>query len=229
MINLVNIALLILWLSSCSLVNHEFNYYDLPGHYYKIKTNDTLSMIAKKYRISVHEIIEVNGIDDAKNLRIGKLLFLPDSGNYIGHKIKTVTSNNPKKPIVSKPSNNKFLFPVNGGKIIHKFSRTSSNPYDGIGIKAPLGSRVIAAQEGQVLFCGNDGTKFGLLIIIEHSNSFITVYTHLNKSLVKEGQIVKAGQSIGLVGKSGGISVAQLHFQIRKNRRPQDPIRYIYR
>jgi murein DD-endopeptidase MepM/ murein hydrolase activator NlpD len=208
---------------------------DLAGKYYKVKPGDTLSEISKNYHISVQEIMEVNGIENERALPIDQTLFLPDTDS-ISKKIATIKlkqipkkipiKTSPKKVSTSKASKF-FIFPVPNGVVIYHYSKQKNKPYDGIGIKAPMGAKVLSALDGRVLFVGDDNTKFGLLVIIEHEEPFITVYTHLDKALVKTGQTIKQGQVIGIVGQSGGVKIPHLHFQIRVNHRPHDPKLYL--
>jgi murein DD-endopeptidase MepM/ murein hydrolase activator NlpD len=223
-------------LGGCKSIGEKPRNSDLAGVYYRIKPKDTLSQIAKKHRVTIDEIKDVNGIDDERALKIGQAIFLPDP-DPIGKKIdklkpKTVAKKGapairpPKKATETKVART-FDFPVPGGTIIHTFSKAKDNPYDGIGIKAPLGSKVVSSQDGNVLFVGDDGTRFGLLVIIEHAEPYITVYTQLDKAIVTAGQKLKKGQQLGMVGKSGGAAIPHLHFQIRVNKRPQDPKAYL--
>lgn len=198
---------------------------DLAGSYHRIKRGDTLAALSRTYRLSPKEIMEINGIDDERSLKIGQALFMPDP-DPIGKKISHLK---PVAKIESPPASplRIFAMPIKGGTIIHNFSKSKDNPYDGIGIKAPLGTKILAAHDGRVLFVGNDGTKFGLIVIIEHQAPYITVYAHLNGAHVKAGQTIKRGEFLGTVGKSGGITVPHLHFQIRVDERPKDPKLYL--
>lgn len=208
---------------------------DLAGTYYRVKPGDTLSEIAKEFRCSTTEIMYINGIEDERALVIGRLIFLPDP-DPISTKIailakkksrvqKVVPKIEPKKK--PAPPQRQFLFPVPGGIIVSRYSDQKKKPYDGLGIKAPHGSPVVASLKGRVLYTGDDGTKFGLIVIIEHPEHFITVYAHLDRAIVSEGNSVAAGKTIGFVGKSGGATTAHLHFQIRLNERPQNPEKYL--
>lgn len=210
---------------------------DLAGKYYRVKPGDTMSVIARKYQVSVEEIMDINGIEHERALRVGQALFLPDPdpiGKTIARlKPKSTPAKKAKKPATpSKKSvvaaNKKiFDFPVPGGTIFQNYSKTKNSPYDGIGIKAPRGAKVVSSLEGRVLFVGDDGTKFGLLVIVEHKEPFITVYTHLDSAPVKAGQTLKRGELLGSVGQSGGVAIPHLHFQVRVDQRPQDPKQYL--
>lgn len=229
------IFFILLSLNGCQSVGERPRDSDLAGVYYRVKPNDTLSEIAKKHRVSVDEIKDVNGIDNDRALTVGQALFLPDS-DPIGKKIAKLRphkvaqkspAKKPSKPTAPEKAARIFDFPVKGGTIIQNFSKAKDNPYDGIAIKATVGTKVLSALDGQVLFVGDDGTRFGLLVIVEHKEPYITVYTQLDTALVTAGQKLKTGQALGTVGKSGGAKMAHLHFQIRVNKRPQDPKHYL--
>ncbi|HND99088.1 MAG TPA: peptidoglycan DD-metalloendopeptidase family protein, partial [Plasticicumulans sp.] len=96
----------------------------------------------------------------------------------------------------------------------------------GIEIGAGLGQTVSAAQGGEVVYSGSGLPGYGRLIIIKHSESMLSAYGFLGKILLNEGDKVRAGQAIGEVGTSSENRPA-LHFEIRQNGRPVDPLRYL--
>jgi len=227
-----NIVLLIFLFifQSCVTVENKPNESELPGKYYRIKEGDTLELLSRKYKISIDEIMETNGLENARALPIGQTIFLPDP-DPIGTKIAKLIRSKENKVVSTvkeRETAAKIMdFPVPGGQVFREFSRDKKNPYDGIGIKAKQGETIIAALRGKVIFVGDDGTKFGLIVIIEHEKNLITVYTHLYKALVKTGQEVQHKTPLGLVGTSGGVSFPRLHFQVRHKQRPKDPRLYL--
>ncbi|MCA9506964.1 MAG: M23 family metallopeptidase [Myxococcales bacterium] len=234
--------LVVLYIFYCGCVSIHNRPYEseLAGVYHRVKKGDSLSFIAHKYNANPQEIMEVNGLESEHYLRTGQEIFIP-SPDPIGIKItqynkkqslqNTVHAND--KSLAQQGSRHKktqqkiFQFPVPGGSIVHQFSSSKQKPYDGLGISAPRGTPVVAALEGKVIFVGNENTRYGLLVIIEHEQPFISVYAHLDKALVKSGQKIKQRQKIGSVGVSGGVATPRLHFQIRVSERPQDPKRFI--
>jgi murein DD-endopeptidase MepM/ murein hydrolase activator NlpD len=98
--------------------------------------------------------------------------------------------------------------------------------HTGIDIAAPRGYKISAADSGKVIFAGRWG-GYGKATIIDHGNNFTTVYAHQSRILVKKGQQVKKGQLIGYIGSTGYSTGPHLHFEIRKNGRPQNPLSYI--
>lgn len=230
---LTTVTVCLTLLSSCRSIEEKPRDSDIAGTYYHVRKGDSLAAISRKYRVSVSEIKEVNGVDDDRQLQPGRALYLPHP-DPIGKKIEALRPK-PKTTVAKKATPQKleqsgqriFDNPLPRGTVIYSFSKAKKNPYEGIGIKAPLYTPVMSAQSGRVLFVGDDGTKFGLLVIVEHKEPFITVYAHLNEARVKAGQSIGRGETIGTVGRSGGASVPHLHFQIRVDRNPKDPKLYL--
>lgn len=116
-----------------------------------------------------------------------------------------------------------WRWPV-GGSVISRFS--SSDAIPGIEIAGKAGEVVRAAADGVVVYSGNGLVGYGELVIIKHSDSFLSAYGHNRKRLVKEGQRVSAGQPIAEMGSTGAAR-NELEFQIRKNGNPVDPLDYL--
>jgi murein DD-endopeptidase MepM/ murein hydrolase activator NlpD len=121
-----------------------------------------------------------------------------------------------------------YTWPVQGTKT-RGFNPTGKKgtQNDGINISAPKGSPVVAANNGVVAHVGNQLRGFGNVILIKHDNGTMTVYAHLDKATVKKGAVVNAGDPIGTVGQTGTVNKPQLHFEIRKGRKPIDPDEYL--
>ena len=117
----------------------------------------------------------------------------------------------------------RFIKPV-AGKIISGYGPKEDGLHnDGINIKAAHGDAVRAAEKGVVVYQGNQIEGYGNMILIRHANGYLTAYAHMAKTLVKKGETVKRGQTIGTVGSSGNVKTPQLHFEIRKGRNAMDP------
>jgi lipoprotein NlpD len=110
------------------------------------------------------------------------------------------------------------------GSVIKRFKASDAIP--GIEIAGNSGEPVRAAAGGVVVYSGNGLVGYGELVIIKHSDSYLSAYGHNRKRLVKEGQHVSAGQQIAEMGSTGA-SRNELQFQIRKDGNPVDPLRYL--
>ena len=96
----------------------------------------------------------------------------------------------------------------------------------GIDIKGGLGEPVLAAAPGVAVYAGSGIRGYGNLLIIKHSERFLSAYAHNSRLLVKEDEVIKAGQKIAEIGNSG-TDQSKLHFEIRRDGKPIDPLRYL--
>lgn len=120
-----------------------------------------------------------------------------------------------------------FAWPAHG-KVIGEFGAEGEGQRnDGINIAAAAGTPITAAADGTVGYAGSEMKSYGNLVVIRHDGGFFTAYAHASKILVKSGDHVTAGQTIGYVGQTGDVDSPQLHFEIRKGREPQDPKKFL--
>ena len=125
---------------------------------------------------------------------------------------------------VSKPTKHVWGWPTKG-KIISNYSLKAGGN-KGIDIAGKEGQGVFAASSGKVVYSGNGLIGYGNLIIVKHSEEYLSAYAHNRKLLVKEGGNVTRGQKIAELGSSGAKS-PRLHFEIRQNGKPVDPLKYL--
>ncbi|MDG9783075.1 peptidoglycan DD-metalloendopeptidase family protein [Pseudomonas otitidis] len=112
-----------------------------------------------------------------------------------------------------------------GGPLIARFSSNGSLN-KGIDIGGELGQPVLAASDGSVVYAGSGLRGYGELVIIKHSDTYVSAYGHNRRLLVREGQQVKVGQTIAEMGSTGTDRV-KLHFEIRRQGKPVDPLQYL--
>ena len=121
-------------------------------------------------------------------------------------------------------SGGRFLWPLEGEMIARYGPQGDGRHNDGINIAAERGTEVRAAENGVVAYAGNELRGFGNLLLIKHSDEWITAYAHNDRLLVSAGDTVSRGQVISQVGSSGSVGQPQLHFEIRKGTRAIDPL-----
>lgn len=173
-----------------------------------VKKNDTLSSISRSYKTSVASIKKQNGLK-TDLIRLGDIL-----------EIRVVTGNASRKKVVTQRV---FISPVPNSRISSyfgrrkdPFNRYSKNFHSGMDLAAPLGTPVMAAADGEVVFTGKNG-GYGNTVILLHSNGYKTVYAHCSKIVVEVGEKVKMGRVIAAVGRTGTATGAHLHFEVYKN------------
>ncbi|MBJ3776525.1 peptidoglycan DD-metalloendopeptidase family protein [Acuticoccus mangrovi] len=120
-----------------------------------------------------------------------------------------------------------FRWPVRG-RIIAGFGRQSDGARnEGINLAVPAGTPVHAAEAGTVIYAGNELEGYGNLILVQHKDGWVSAYAHNESLKVSRGDQVKRGQMIASVGKSGSVDQPQLHFELRKNSKPVDPLPHL--
>jgi len=183
----------------------------------------------------------INKIDSQKEVYLKSLKELEQSSQEIKNIIERIykqreedskkASQKEIPTITLKPKKGIFALPIQG-KLISGYGRQKNiefNTYtfnSGIGISAPLGQVVHAAGSGEVIYTGNI-KGYGQIIIIDHGGRVTTLYAHLSRILVDIGDKVKKEQTIGQVGDSGGVSSPRLHFEVRVEGKPTDPMNWL--
>ncbi len=117
-----------------------------------------------------------------------------------------------------------FNWPLAGSLVSAYGSKGGGKINDGLDIGAAKGTAVRAAGGGIVVYSGNEIGVYGGLVLIDHGAGWITAYGHLGQLNVKRGDHVRGGQTIGTVGDTGYVTQPELHFEIRKDRKPIDPM-----
>lgn len=127
----------------------------------------------------------------------------------------------------SASSASKLRWPVRGRVIDNFGPRSDGTHNDGVNLAVPSGTDVHAAEEGVVAYAGSELRGYGNLILLRHSNGWVTAYAHNDAVNVKRGDKVTRGQVIAKAGKTGQVDQPQLHFELRMGSKPVDPLPYL--
>ncbi|SDR40612.1 Murein DD-endopeptidase MepM and murein hydrolase activator NlpD, contain LysM domain [Rhizobiales bacterium GAS191] len=122
-----------------------------------------------------------------------------------------------------KPDSPQFRWPARGRVI----SRFGGDGNDGINISVPEGTSVRAAEDGTVAYVGDEIKGYGKLVLVRHSNGWVSAYANNGDLLVKKGEAVKRGQVLAKSGQTGNVASPQLHFELRKGKTPVDPQQFL--
>jgi murein DD-endopeptidase MepM/ murein hydrolase activator NlpD len=192
----------------------------------------TLYSLAREYGVPLRSLMRVNGITDPKAIRAGTEITIPTSDGAPGQAPgpprdsrpgrNAATASDPR-PGVAKGN---IAWPLDG-RITGGFGlRGRHHHHDGIDIDGSQGEVVRAVAAGIVVRSGNEG-KYGKTVLIDHGDGVTTLYAHASRLLVEEGDRVDAGESIAEVGATGNAHGTHLHFEVRKNGHPVDPLPYL--
>lgn len=129
----------------------------------------------------------------------------------------------PPPPLAGKG----FIWPVKGQVVAEFGPLAKGQNNDGINIAAPRGTPVRSTENGVVAYVGNELKGFGNLLLIKHSDGWVSAYAHNDQVMVRKGDSVKRGQQIATVGSSGGVDTPQLHFELRRGTEAVNPVEQI--
>jgi lipoprotein NlpD len=216
---------------------------------YKVAAGDTLFSIAWRFDKDYRQLAAANQIPEPYIIHVGQVLQLNQAASYRVKrpKAQASTANQKSLPSVTKseksagkkpstgvsrtlpnvvkanPNDAGWLWPAQGS-VVKNFS-VGRNVNKGIDIKA-ANADVISSRSGKVVYAGNKLKGYGNLIIVKHSNTYLSAYAHNKTLLVKEGDWVKQGQQIAKLGSTNS-KYAVLHFEIRKQGKPVNPLQYL--
>ncbi len=207
-----------------------------------VQKGQTLYRIARAYGLSVEELMDANRIDDPRELKAGELLYVPGAKErktvleYDAPEPEAparptatgtagVAEKKPPRVIRVGKGSGVLEWPLRG-VLYARFGKKGKEPHDGIDLAAPAGQAVKTAAPGTVLFAGEQ-KGYGLIVIVEHDGGLITLYAHNRDLRVKTGQKVRVGQVVATVGDSGRTSGPHLHFEVRKDGVPVDPLDFL--
>lgn len=198
------------------------------GIFYKVAKGDTLKKIADKYGIYVEAIMTANSIGSDTALIAGSEIFLPGAKEIVS---SSSASSGTVVKASDRGSSTGFRWPLRG-RINSRFGYRKDpfvgrkDLHTGLDIGAPRGTRIAAAASGVVVYTGWMG-GYGQTVVIDHGRGYKTLYGHCSKILVKQGQRVSSGQVIAAVGATGRATGSHLHFEIRVNNVPVNPLKHL--
>ena len=120
-----------------------------------------------------------------------------------------------------------FRWPVRGRVIAAFGKQASGQQNDGINLSVPEGASVKSAEDGEVVYAGNEVKGYGNLVLVKHADNWVSAYAHNSELLVQQGDSVKRGQVIARAGQTGSVTSPQLHFELRKGATPVDPMPHL--
>ena len=220
------------------------------GRYHRVNRGETGIAIALAYGVDWDAIVAANDLRPPYVLRVGQTLVLPgdappqraepakaeaaptqmaafdiDIDDIIsGGTPARSESSEPARPRADPaPFDGSFSWPVQG-RVISAFGAKAGGLYnDGINIAADKGTPVRAAASGTVIYAGNGVKGWGNLVLVKHSDRWVTAYAHNDAFYVERGDTVGRGEVIAEVGATGSVDKPQLHFELREGRRAVDP------
>lgn len=214
--------------------------YDKRGRFYKVQNGDSIWSVAKSYGVDVQELAEFNNILKPEDVVPGMPIYIPVKQKSSYKKLpfgKIISSKesgrggkydrNAKKDYSKKIETyrNSLIWPVDGN-VSSLFGIRNGRRHDGIDISAKEGTPIRSAADGRVAFAGQMN-GYGNIILIRHKDDTFTAYAHNKVNSVKKDDMVKRGQQIGEVGRTGRATGAHCHFEIRQGPDARNPLFFL--
>ncbi|MCW9058087.1 MAG: peptidoglycan DD-metalloendopeptidase family protein [Gammaproteobacteria bacterium] len=208
---------------------------------HRVRAGETLYSIAFQYGMRHETLAQWNGLRSPYTIKVGQTLRLKPSAKPTGAASRSSSSTSASSdsvkqtpaptttrpsvtPPLQKTSPITWQWPAQGP--ILRTYQGNSHGKKGIEIGGARGQAVRAAAAGRVVYAGSGLVGYGRLIIIKHDARFLSAYGFNDTLFVQEGSQVHAGQVIAEMGSSGTNRV-QLHFEIRRDGKPVDPLQYL--
>jgi lipoprotein NlpD len=198
------------------------------GSWYVVSRGETLDDISTRAGVPAEDILEVNGLSRADEVKPGRLIFVLAPPQALPE----------VAPVGAVPSASVGVVPEGGGRfgwplanVAHNvgspFGSRDGRAHEGIDLPAPTGTPVLAAADGEVVYAGDGIRGYGNLVVVQHPGDLLTVYAHNSALFVKQGQAVRGGERIAAVGQTGRATGPHLHFEVRQGQVPRDPMTYL--
>lgn len=194
------------------------------GGVHVVQSGETLWSIARSHGTTAVVLAGLNGLGNADRIQLGqRILVKPGQSERSKARRGSSIASSPRRD--PAPLRRVFAWPSRG-VITSRFGFRGRRHHHGIDIAAPVGTPIFAAQDGQVQYVGRMG-GYGTLVILDHGGGLSTWYGHASRVLVTLGQRVRRGQAIALVGTTGEVTGPNVHFEVRRNNTPLDPLAYL--
>jgi lipoprotein NlpD len=193
------------------------------GHRHILRPGENLYRLSRFYGVSVDSIVRANDIADVTQLKVGQRIWIP--GARRGPAEDTLADAG-AGAAARRAGDLKLIWPVRG-KLSSRFGWRNGRGHDGIDIPAKSGTPIVAAAAGRVIHSGRGLGDYGRVVILKHEGYYSTVYAHNRRNRVGKGDFVEKGEVIGEVGSSGNANGSHVHFEVRLDRKPLDPLLFL--
>lgn len=211
------------------------------GAVHRVRAGETLWRISKTYAVPLEVMLRENALADPTQLAAGSTLWIPGAAHElqvppaeavasarVGPSRRHSPSSIPRaggRALDPAARGEALAWPA-PGVLISGFGVRDRDNHFGIDLACPEGTPIRAADDGIVLFAGEQ-RGYGNLILLAHEGDVVTVYAHNARNLVAQGEKVARGEEIGRVGRTGNATGPHLHFEVRVGTQPRDPLGFL--
>jgi len=212
------------------------------GAIHHVRAGETLWRIGRTYSVPLEVLLRENALEDPTQLAAGTQLWIPGAERELsvspaqtGSAVARMSTTRRHSPSTIPRAGGRPLDPAARGEplawpapcvLISGFGERDRDHHEGIDLACPEGTPIRAADDGVVLFSGEQ-RGYGKLVLVAHDRDLVTVYAHNARNLVSQGDKVSRGEEIALVGRTGKATGPHLHFEVRIAAHPRDPLGFL--
>jgi len=225
-------ACTLLGLCSCATTSLPLDDDNPPGTWHVVEPGETPAKIAKEAGIPLEDLLEINGLRRGQPLKPGQLIYVLRGAGQAGTiavEAQPANATSSAQPEAESEANSKapLRWPLAKPVLTSLFGKRWGRDHEGIDMRAPIGTPVMAAADGEVMYAGDKVRGYGNMVVIQHAGDLVTVYAHNSLLLVHVGDRISVGQEISRVGDTGHATGPHLHFEVRRKQEPQDPLQFL--
>ncbi len=190
------------------------------GTHHVVRPGETLAAIGRLYEVSWQTLAQVNQLVDPHRIEVGQAIWIPSQAGTGGSSAPTLAV--PSRFIPDR----RLQWPTEG-LLSSGFGMRGGRFHGGIDISGERGTPIAAVDEGMVMFSGRGPDGYGNVVMLDHGSGLITLYAHNERNVVRQGERVRRGQTVALMGDTGRASGTHVHFEVHQHGRPIDPLRWL--
>lgn len=198
------------------------------GVVHVLRAGENVYRLSQFYDVPVDAIVRANQLHDVTALRVGQEIWIP--GTQRRSATQTLAAGKAMgldgRKASATAASLDLAWPIRG-RLSSRFGWRHGRRHEGIDIPARRGTPVHAAQAGRVIHSGGGLGDYGNVVIVKHRGRYSTVYAHNDRVRVRKGQFIEKGDIVGEVGTSGNANGPHVHFEVRLDRKPLDPLLYL--
>ena len=190
------------------------------GTQHLVRPGETLAAVGRLYGVNWQTLAKVNQLVDPHRLEVGQTIWIPSQPG-------TERNGVPSLALPSRFVPDSHLQWPTDGVLSSSFGTRGGRFHGGIDISGERGTRIVAADGGVVMFSGRGPDGYGNAVMVDHGNGLMTLYAHNERNVVRQGERVRRGQTIALMGDTGRASGTHVHFEVHQHGRLVDPRRWL--
>ena len=185
---------------------------------------ESLADIARRQGVPLEDLAEINDLPPNAPLEPGQVIFLLAPPPAPPGAAELPPEPEPAPGRGKMPT---LQWPLRNARMSSNYGQRWGKQHEGIDLAAPIGTEILAAKDGVVLYASNTVKGYGNMVVVSHDGDLLTAYAHAQVLLVQKGDRVRAGQPIARVGQTGHATAPHLHFEVRQGQVPKNPLRFL--